>query len=140
MHGSTPIVAFPKSEYINSLPKSLSRFAVSVFSKDNSADFSDNFDYLAFIAKEGNSPQVEIVVDMMKKRLIDDSEIPLVITVVENLQTRNMQIIKSLLEEIRSARSKYEEQSDLTDRMDALISKFSDIVDEKKKGLFKGKK
>lgn len=133
-------IASSDSEYINSLPKSLSRFAVSVFSKDNAEDFSDNFDYLAFIAKEGNSSQVETVVSMMKKRLIDGSEIPSVIAVVENLQTRNKLILKPLLEEIRSARSKYEEQSDLTDRMDALISKFSEIVDEKKKGLFTGKK
>lgn len=133
-------IASSDSEYINSLPKSLSRFAVSVFSKDNSEDFSDNFDYLAFIAKEGNASQVETVVAMMKKRLIDDSEIPSVIAVVENLQTRNKLILKPLLEEIRSARNKYEEQSDLTDRMDALISKFSEIVDEKKKGLFTGKK
>lgn len=133
-------IASSDSECINSLPKSLSRFAVSVFSKDNSEDFSDNFDYLAFIAKEGNSLQVETVVSMMKKRLIDGSEIPSVIAVVENLQTRNKLILKPLLEEIRSARNKYEEQSDLTDRMDALISKFSEIVDEKKRGLFTGKK
>lgn len=135
----TEEIASSDSEYINALPKSLSRFAVGVFTKENAEEFSDNFDYLAFIAKEGNTSQVEAVVAMMKKRLIDASEIPSVITVVENLQTRNKLIVKPLLEEIRSARSKYEEQSELTDRMDALISKFSDIVDEKK-GLFKGKK
>lgn len=133
-------IASSNSEFINSLPKSMSRFAVSVFTKDNSKDFSDNFDYLAYIAKEGNSSQVETVVAMMKKRLIDASEIPSVIAVVEKLQTKNKLIIKPLLEEIRSARSKYEEQSDLTDRMDDLISKFSDLVGEKKKGMLIGQK
>lgn len=116
------------SQFINALPVSLLKLAVSAFNKDSSQSYEDNFAYLACVAKEGNASQKDLVVNMMKKRLMDNSEYQSVLMVLENLETKSISMLNPLLAELRSAREKVAEDEIMKELFDSTINRFEQMI------------
>ena len=119
-------IASRDSQFINSLPASISKLAVAAFTKESSSTFANNDPYLSHVAKEGSAVQRHLIVGIMKKHLIDGHKLESVLEVLSNLHSLNNTDAKSLCEELRSAKEQVIDNDELASKIDEMISHFSE--------------
>ncbi|MBQ7268906.1 MAG: hypothetical protein IJS62_03510 [Bacteroidales bacterium] len=134
-------VASLDSETINSLPPSISRYAVSTFNKDNAEVYKDNTDFLILVLQQGNAIQMKEVVRLMKDKINHEIDIKQVVTILNHLETENQQVLKSLVSELDGVKDSGNVSDETKAHVATLTTKLSASI--KKKGLidnFIGKK
>lgn len=127
-------IASRDSQFINSLPASISKLAVAAFTKESSSTFVNNYPYLSHVAKEGSAGQRHLIVGIMKKQLIDGHKLEFVLDVLSNLHSLNKIDANSLCEELRSAKEQVVDNEELTSKIDEMITHFTET--KKKIKLF----
>lgn len=138
----TDYVASLNSETLNSLPVSISRHAVASFNKDNASSFKDNTGYLIQVLKQGKATQIEQVVRLMKEKIIAEEDIDSVVLVLNNLETNNQTLLKSVLGELDTLKDKDTFSEETKKSVSELSSKLSTYLKEPEgtKPLFRKKR
>ncbi len=118
-------VASLDSETINNLPTSISKHAVSTFNKDNAEVYKDNTDFLILVLKQGNAIQMKDVVRLMKDKINHETDLDQVVTVLENLNTEDQQVLKSLVSELDGVKDSETVGEEVKSKVAALTTKLS---------------
>lgn len=134
-------VASLDSETINSLPSSVSKFAVETFKRDNAVTYKDNVDFLTLVLKHGTAYQKKEVVRLMKTKINAEQDLDNVVKVLDNLVTDDQQILTTLVGELEGIKDSETVNEETKSRVAVLAMKLSAGI--KKTGLldkFLGKK
>lgn len=126
-------VASLESATVNGLPVSIAKFAVSTFNKDNAEVYKDNTDFLILVLKNGSSYQVKLVVRLMKDKINHETDLDQVVTVLDNLDTEDQQVLKTLVGELDGIKDSETVNEETKAQVAALSTKLS--VGIKKTGL-----
>lgn len=118
-------VASLDSTTINSLPVSVSKFAVSTFKRENADTYKDNTDFLILVLKQGNSQQKKEVVRLMKDKINNERDLENVVSVLDNLVTEDQQMLKNLVGELEALKDSETVSEDVKTGITALITKLS---------------
>lgn len=118
-------VASLDSATINTLPVSISKHAVSTFNKDNAEAYKDNTDFLILVLKQGNSYQMKDVVRLMKDKINHETGLDQVVTVLENLNTEDQHVLKSLVSELDGVKDSETVDEVIKSKVAALTTKLS---------------
>ena len=93
-------VATLDSKKINSLPVSIAKFAVSTFKRENAEIYKDNEDFLILVLQQGNFNQKREVVRLMKAKINAETDLVMVVNVLDKLQTEDQNMLKTLVGEL----------------------------------------
>ena len=126
-------VASLESATVNGLPVSIAKFAVSTFNKDNAEVYKDNTDSLILVLKNGSSYQVKLVDRLMKDKINHETDLDQVVTVLDNLDTEDQQVLKTLVGELDGIKDSETVNEETKAQVAALSTKLS--VGIKKTGL-----
>lgn len=126
-------VASLDSEDINALPVSISRFAVSTFNRANSETYKNNEEFLKLVLEQGNSSQKREVVRLMKAKIAEEKDLPLVVNVLDRLVTEDQNMLKTLVGELEGIKDSETVSEEDKTRVAALATKFSGSI--KKPGV-----
>ena len=126
-------VASLDSEKINGLPVSVARFAVSTFSRDNAETYKDNPEFQILVLKQGSAGQKKEVVRLMKAKINSEVDLDNVVKVLDNLDTEDQQILKTLVGELDGIKDSETVNEEIKARVAALATKLSAGI--KKTGL-----
>lgn len=126
-------VASLDSETINSLPVSIAQFAVSTFKRENAETYKDNEDFLILVLQQGNSSQKREVVRLMKAKINTEEDLAMVANVLDNLQTEDQNMLKTLVGELQDLKDSDTVSEDDKAIIAALVTKLSSSI--KKTGL-----
>lgn len=118
-------VASLDSETINGLPVTISRYAVKTFKRDNAETYKDNPDFLILVLKIGNASQMRDVVRLMKDKINHETDLDQVVTVLENLNTEDQQVLKSLVSELDGVKDSESVCEEIKSKVAALTAKLS---------------
>jgi hypothetical protein len=118
-------VASLDSSTINSLPVTVSKFAVSTFKRENADTYKDNTDFLILVLKKGNSQQKKEVVRLMKDKINNERDLENVVLVLDNLVTEDQQMLKNLVGELEALKESETVSEDVKSRIAALIINLS---------------
>ena len=113
------------SEGVNRLPSFIAKHAVSTFNKDNAIIYRDNPDFLILVLKQGSAAQKKEVVNLMKAKLLKVEDLDNVIIVLDNLQTGNEQLLKSVISELENVHANEAVGDELKGKLLTLIDKLS---------------
>lgn len=126
-------VASLDSETINSLPSSVSKFAVETFKRDNAVTYKDNVDFLTLVLKHGTAYQKKEVVRLMKAKINAEQDLDNVVKVLDNLVTDDQQMLTTLVGELEGIKDSETVNEETKSRVAVLATKlFAGI---KKTGL-----
>lgn len=126
-------VASLDSVTINGLPVTISRYAVKTFNKDNAETYKNNPDFLILVLKLGNASQMRDVVRLMKDKINHETDLDQVVTVLENLNTEDQQILKSLVSELDVVKDSETVDEETKSKVEALSARLSSGI--KKEGF-----
>lgn len=129
----TEYVASQDSETINTLPVSIAKFAVSTFNRHTSEAYKDNEDFLILVLKQGNASQKKEVVRLMKTKINQETDLDLVVNVLNNLVTEDQSMLKVLIGELDGIKDSVTVNDDTKSRIAALATKLSGFI--KKPGM-----
>lgn len=129
----TRYVASLKSERVNSLPLSIARYAISSFSRENAESYKDNIDFLIRVLKQGSAPQKKEVVRLMKAKINNEEDLDNVIKVLNNLETEDQGVLKSLISELEAIKENETISEETRANVMALIERLSSFI--KKTGI-----
>ena len=130
----TDYIATLNSTTINSLPISVSKYAVSSFIKENAADYKNNPDFLILVLNAGSAAQKKEVVNLMKQKLVSEVDLEDVLNVLNHLKTDNQALLRSVVGELENVKSSDTVDDSLKPQIANLIEKLSvSIKPEKKK-------
>ena len=118
-------VASLDSETINDLPATISRYAVKTFKRDNAETYKDNPDFLILVLKLGNASQMRDVVRLMKDKINHETNLDQVVNVLENLNTEDQQVLKSLVSELDGVKDSETVGEEVKSKVAALTTKLS---------------
>ena len=124
-------VASLDSGTINSLPISISKHAVSGFNRDNASAFKDNPAFLIQVLKQGRASQKEVVVRLMKEKIIAEEDLENVLLVLNNLETDNQTLLKSLIGELETLKDETVTE-EIKNGISELITKLSSYLKKPK--------
>jgi len=125
------------SAFINSLPQELLSFAINAFTSQAASNYSANYVYLAIIAKKGNDSQKTVLVKLLQNDINNNQNIEKVLSVLDALEITKLTDINLLLALLNSYKeNSLDENDELNDRINSLISKFN----SKEKKVLKEKK
>jgi hypothetical protein len=125
-------VASLDSGTINSLPISISKHAVSGFNRDNASAFKDNPAFLIQVLKRGRASQKEVVVRLMKERIIAEEDLENVLLVLSNLETDNQTLLKALISELETLKDSETVTEEIKNGISELITKLSSYLKKPK--------
>ena len=125
-------VASLNSETINNLSTTISRHAVSTFSKDNAEVYKDNADFLILVLENGNAIQMKEVVRLMKDKIIYETDLDQVVTVLNHLETEDQQVLRPLVGELDGIKDSGNLSDETKDRVAALATKLSGAIKKKR--------
>ena len=126
-------VATLDSKKINSLPVSIAKFAVSTFKRENAEIYKDNEDFLILVLQQGNFKQKREVVRLMKAKINAETDLVMVVNVLDKLQTEDQNMLKTLVGELEGLKDSDTVSEDDKANVAALAVKLS--VNIKKTGL-----
>lgn len=126
-------VASLDSATINTLPVSVSKFAVSTFDRQNADNYKDNPDFLILVLKQGTAYQKKEVVRLMKDKINNERDLDNVVLVLDNLVTEDQQMLKNLVGELEALKDSETVGEETKNRIAALVTKLSSNI--KKDGL-----
>lgn len=126
-------VASLDSETINSLPSSVSKFAVETFKRDNAVTYKDNVDFLTLVLKHGTAYQKKEVVRLMKTKINAEQDLDNVVKVLDNLVTDDQQMLTTLVGELEGIKDSETVNEETKSRVAVLATKLSAGI--KKTGL-----
>jgi len=121
-------VASLDSETINTLPVSISKFAVSTFKRENADTYKDNADFLILVLKQGNSQQKKEVVRLMKDKINNEGDLDNVALVLDNLVTEDQQMLKTLVGELETIKDSETVSKETKNRIAILSTKLSNNI------------
>lgn len=125
-------VATLDSETINSLPLTISRYAVSTFNRCNVETFKNNTAFLILVLKKGTDLQKKLVVNLMKNKINNEEDLDSVVVVLDNFVTqdqRTLRILVSELEGLLDSDSVVEEEKT---KIKTLVNKLSASIGKSK--------
>ena len=126
-------VASLDSEAINALPVSISKYAVSTFSRENAETYKDNTDFLTLVLKQGNALQKKEVVRLMKAKINAEADLAMVVSVLDNLVTEDQNMLRTLVGELEDINDSDAVSDEDKARVAALATKLSGSI--KKTGM-----
>lgn len=126
-------VASLDSEAINTLPVSISKYAVSTFSRENAETYKDNTDFLTLVLKKGNATQKKEVVRLMKAKINAETDLAMVVSVLDNLATEDQNMLRTLVGELEGIKDSDAVSDEDKTRVAALAVKLSGSI--KKPGM-----
>lgn len=126
----TSYVASLSSDNINRLPVSVSKYAISTFSRDNADSYKDNTGFLILVITQGKASQKKEVIRLMKAKINDEEDIDNVINVLDNLVTEDQNILKSLIGELEVLKESEKLSADTKGRVIELTTKLLTMLDK----------
>lgn len=126
-------VASLDSATINTLPVSISKFAVSTFKRENADTYKNNPNFLILVLEQGTSYQKKEVVRLMKDKINNERDLNNVVLVLDKLVTEDQQILKSLVGELEVLKDSETVNGETKSQIAALVTKLSFHI--KKDGL-----
>ncbi len=121
----TEHVASLESEAINALPISISKYAVSTFSKDNSNSYADNPDFLILALQQGKATQKKEVIRILKEKMNREADLENVIRVLNELAIENSTYVNSIVSDLELLKNSETISDDIKPQIQKLITKFS---------------
>lgn len=123
-------VASLESESINNLPVSISKYAVSTFKRENADTYQNNEEFLILVLKQGTSYQKKEVVRLMKDKINNETDLEMVVNVLDNLVTEDQKMLNSLVAELDGIKESETVSEDNKKRIAELASKLSTLIRE----------
>lgn len=109
------------TQYINALPKSLLRLAVSSFNEETALQYEENMDFLVVIASEGSTEQKNKLAGILNKNITDKKYLDKTFDILDVIELK-----ESYSEMICGAlKSLKESEYSKDERIDNLIQKFT---------------
>ena len=121
-------IASLDSEYINNLPVSVSKHAISTFNRDNAESFKDNESFLSLVIKQGTSNQKKEVVRLMKDKINKEIDLDMVVNVLDNYVTENQRILTILIDELEGVKESDTVTEEDKVKVSRLIAKLSNYT------------
>ena len=128
-------VASLDSEKINDLPVSIAKYAVFTFNRDNAEIYKDNVEFLILVLKQGNDSQKKEVVRLMKDKINKESDLDIVVQVLDNLVSNDQQMLKTLIGELDGIKDSDTVNEATKARIAELSTKLSNSI-KKTTGVF----
>lgn len=129
----TKYVASLNSEKVNVLPLSVARYAISTFNRENAESYKNNTDFLIRVLKQGSALQKKEVVRLMKAKINNEEDLDNVILVLNNLETEDQGVLKSLISELETIKDNETISEETRANVMALIERLSSFI--KKTGI-----
>lgn len=129
----TVYVASQDSETINALPVTIAKYAVSTFNRNTSNVYKDNEDFLILVLKQGNASQKKEVVRLMKTKINQESDLNMVVNVLDNLVTEDQSMLNLLIGELDGIKDSEAVNDEIKSRITALATNLSGYI--KKPGM-----
>lgn len=121
-------VASLESESINNLPVSISKYAVSTFKRENADTYQNNEEFLILVLKQGTSYQKKEVVRLMKDKINNETDLEMVVNVLDDLVTEDQKMLNSLVAELDGIKESETVSEENKKRIAELASKLSNLI------------
>ncbi len=95
--------------------------------------YKDNEDFLILVLKQGNASQKKEVVRLMKTKINQESDLNMVVNVLDNLVTEDQSMLKLLIGELDGIKDSEAVNDEIKSRITALATKLSGYI--KKPGM-----
>lgn len=129
----TEYVASLDSETINALPSTIAKYAISTFNRNTSESYKDNEDFLILVLKMGTASQKKEVVRLMKTKISLETDLDMVVNVLDNLVTEDQKMLRLLVGELEGIKDSEAVSDDVKRRVAALTEKLASFI--KKPGV-----
>ena len=113
------------SKTINKLPSSISKFAITAFNREIADSYKDNADFLILVLKQGNATQKKEVVRLMKAKINNEEDLDNVVSVLDNLETEDQQLLKPLISELEGLKESENVGEEIKGRIAVLVTRLS---------------
>lgn len=121
-------VASLDSKKINQLPSTISKYAITSFNRESADSYKDNADFLILVLKQGNATQKKEVVRLMKAKINNEEDLDNVVSVLDNLETEDQQVLKPLISELEGLKESENVGEEIKVRIAELVTRLSKSI------------
>ncbi|MFR9545902.1 MAG: hypothetical protein SNJ29_10030, partial [Rikenellaceae bacterium] len=112
-------IALKDANYINALPKSLMSLAIGAYNKDTKSSYSENYEYLKVVAKNGSNSQKNLVAEIATEVESNPTKVLNVLSELDGISSTKKSLVVSALKS-------YKEDNGAIDT--AIESKLSEVI------------